>query len=70
MPSLTALLIYKMVAGRPKDLEDVAALLATGETYERATVESTLENFDALLETDRVEEFRRLVARRSRSSRR
>lgn len=58
---LTALLIYKMVAGRPKDLEDVRALLATGEEFDAAAVVSTLEEFDALLDTNRASDFRRLL---------
>ncbi len=61
---LTALLIYKMVAGRPKDLEDVRALLATGEAWDEASVVAALEEFDAILDTDRASELRRLRAGR------
>jgi hypothetical protein len=57
---LTALLIYKMVAARPKDVDDVRALLATGAPYDAGELAQTLEEFDALLETDRAGEFRRL----------
>lgn len=58
---LGAMLVYKMVASRPKDLEDVRALIATGQAFDRNEVERTLAEFDAILETDRLNEFRRLL---------
>lgn len=62
---LTAMLVYKMVAGRPKDREDVAALLATHASFDREVVDRTLAQFDELLDTDRATEFRLLCAGRS-----
>lgn len=64
VPNLTSLLIYKLVAARPKDMEDARALLATGERFDAAHVERTLAEFDELLETNRAEDFRALVRRR------
>ena len=58
---LSALLVYKMVAARPKDLDDARALLATGAAFDREEVQQTLEQFDALLETNRAGEFRKLL---------
>jgi hypothetical protein len=58
---LNALFIYKMVAGRPKDIDDVRALMATRAPFDARMIERTLAEFDALLETDRTNEFRKLV---------
>ena len=63
VPSLTALLIYKLVAGRPQDLGDVKALLLTKAPFDRALIDDTLAEFDAILETSRREEFRVLLKR-------
>ena len=72
---LAAMLIYKLIAGRPRDLDDARALIATGVGFDAQTVEATLAEFDAILETDRAIEFRRLLESspkraRSRSGRR
>ena len=61
VPSLTDLLIYKMVAGRPRDQQDVEELLALGETVDIVRVTSTLASFDELLDTDRKTGWLRLV---------
>ena len=58
---LWALLIYKMVASRPKDLDDVRALVATGAPFDGALIVRTLRELDAVLETSRVEEFEQLL---------
>jgi hypothetical protein len=64
VPSLTALLIYKLVAGRPQDLRDVEALLKTGTQFDSQAISKTLKEFDEILETSRAEEFRRLLKAR------
>lgn len=69
VPNLTALLVYKMLAARPQDLADVAALLAMRSPFERGRVEALLAEFDALLDTNRLGEFRRLVSEATRGSR-
>jgi len=61
IPSRTALVIYKMIAGRPQDLSDAAALIAGGAVDE-SKVEAQLREFDQILDTDRSTEFRRLLA--------
>jgi hypothetical protein len=58
---LTTLLIYKMVAGRPKDLDDVRGLLETAAPFDQAAVVSTLREFDAILDSDRASEFVELI---------
>ena len=60
VPRLTALLVYKMLASRPQDLQDVSALLKTGP-FDRAQVADLLREFDALLETSRAEDFERIL---------
>lgn len=58
---LETLLIYKMVAGRPKDFDDVKALLATGVPFDRGQVENALVEIDAVLDSSALAEFRRLM---------
>lgn len=58
---LEALLVYKMVAGRPQDIDDVTSLLARGEAFDAEDVTRTLRELDAVLDTNRVEEFSRLL---------
>ena len=59
VPRLTDLLIYKMVAGRPRDHQDVEELLALGLEVEVDRVTSTLASFDEMLDTDRRGEWLR-----------
>jgi len=66
VPSLTALLIYKLVAGRPHDMRDVEALLSTRAPFDSIAVDRTLGEFDEILETSRQSEFRSLLRARSR----
>jgi hypothetical protein len=63
VPRVTALVIYKMVASRPKDLADVEALVVGGAAVDPDAVERTLREFDALLESDRADAWRRLWRR-------
>jgi hypothetical protein len=69
VPHPQALIVYKMVAARPKDIEDVQDLLLRGVEVDSAQVLETLAGFDALLQTDRAELFRSLWAQ-FRSARR
>ena len=61
VPTLTALLVYKVLAARPQDLKDAAALVATKRPFDRERVETLLAEFDAILDTDRLGEFQRLL---------
>lgn len=62
VPSVTALAIYKMFAGRPQDITDVRRLLTLGHKIQRSEVERQLREFDELLDTDQAGEWRRLLA--------
>lgn len=61
VPRLDDLLVYKMVASRPKDLQDIEALLALGYEVDVERVATILGAFDETLETDRRREWLRLV---------
>ncbi len=60
VPRVTDLIIYKLVASRPKDIQDVQALLALGYEVDAARISATLAAFDELLDTDRRNEWLRL----------
>jgi hypothetical protein len=62
VPSLTALLVYKMLAARPQDLQDAAALIAAKRPFDRERVEELLAEFDSILDSDRLGEFKRLLS--------
>lgn len=64
VPRVTDLLIYKLVASRPKDLQDVEALLALGYEVDAARISSTLAAFDEVLDTDRRGEWLRLTEKK------
>lgn len=64
IPRVTDLLIYKLVASRPKDIQDAKALLALGHQVDASRVQKTLEAFDEVLETDRTAEWLRLRRRK------
>jgi hypothetical protein len=57
-----------MIAGRLRDLQDVEELLARALVVNRAKIERLLREFDALLEIDRLDEWKRLLRRLARSS--
>ncbi len=59
--SLTALLIHKMIAGRPRDLHDVKALLSANAFYDVERVKRTLTEFDSILAADSCQQFEALV---------
>lgn len=44
--SLEDLIIHKMVAGRPRDIEDVRSILAKNPGYDRSYIQSWLSDFD------------------------
>mgnify|MGYP002399222681 CR=1 FL=1 len=44
--SLEDLIIHKMVAGRPRDIEDVRSILWKNPDYDRAYIQSWLSEFD------------------------
>jgi hypothetical protein len=60
---LSALVVYKMLAGRAQDLRDVQVLLSTAAPIDQRAIEDRLAEFDSILETDRLAEFRALLAK-------
>lgn len=60
VPRVTDLLIYKLVAGRPKDYQDVEELLALGLDIDADRIAVTLAEFDAMLDTNRLGEWQLL----------
>jgi Nucleotidyl transferase AbiEii toxin, Type IV TA system len=63
VPPITDLLIYKLIAGRPKDHEDVSALLSVARGIDAERIDATLAEFDELLDTDRRADWARLSKR-------
>jgi len=55
--SLEDLVIHKMIAGRPRDLEDVESILLKNPEYDSRYLEKWLAEFDAALEKKLVEAF-------------
>ena len=60
--SLEDLLIHKIVAGRPRDLEDARQILLKNPDFDRQYVERWLGEFDKALSTDHVDSLARLLA--------
>jgi hypothetical protein len=53
--------IHKLVAGRPRDLEDVRGIMAKTSGLDRVYVERWLRAFDRILDRDISTVFRRLI---------
>lgn len=53
--------IHKLVAGRPRDLEDVRSIIVKNPGIDRAYVEQWLGGFDRALDRDITSSFRRLL---------
>jgi predicted nucleotidyltransferase len=60
--SLEDLIVMKLLAARPRDLEDVAAILRKNRDFNRSHVEKWLREFDQELNTRLEEQFLRIVA--------
>jgi hypothetical protein len=63
--SLEDLVVMKLLAGRPRDLEDVAAVLRKNRDFDRSHVEKWLREFDRELDTRLEERFLQIVAEMS-----
>ncbi|MDI6873781.1 nucleotidyl transferase AbiEii/AbiGii toxin family protein [Candidatus Solincola sp.] len=59
--SLEDLIIHKVIAGRPRDLEDVKVVLARNQEFDRDYVLSWLREFDRALQTDFTGSFLELL---------
>lgn len=60
IPTVTDLLIYKLIAGREQDTRDVVELLGLGHQVDAVRIEAVLSEIDAILETDRVSDWQRI----------
>jgi predicted nucleotidyltransferase len=59
--ALEDLVVHKLVAGRPRDLEDARIVLAKNPKFDRAYIERWLEDFDRALSRNTVATFRGLL---------
>ena len=57
------LIVQKVVAGRPRDLEDVRSVVARHPQLDRKTIEATLREFEAALEQPLLERWREAARR-------
>jgi predicted nucleotidyltransferase len=55
------LIIMKIIAGRPRDLEDIQKILRKSTQYNRDFVEEILQEYDRELDTHFLQTFRRIV---------
>jgi predicted nucleotidyltransferase len=56
------LIVHKMLAARPRDIEDVRSILVRQPGLDRDLVRRTLRDFDAALDRDLAAQFEALVA--------
>ncbi len=66
--SLEDLVIHKMVAGRPRDIEDVRSILLKNPGYDRDFIRGWLSDFDRAIAGGSVAEFDELVHEIARES--
>lgn len=60
--SLEDIVIHKMVAGRPRDIEDITAILSKNPEFDSKYILSWLRKFDLLLEKNLAIQFKKIRA--------
>ena len=56
------LVVHKMLAGRPRDLEDVRSILVRQPALDRPFIRTQLADFDSALDRDLVAQFEAILA--------
>jgi len=59
--SLEDLIIHKIIAGRPRDIEDVKSILTINPDFDRLYIENWLEKFDESLSENYIKTFQDLI---------
>jgi hypothetical protein len=59
--SLEDVVIHKIIAGRPRDMEDIISILLKNPDYDRSYIDKWLAEFDKSLSESYLEAFRELV---------
>ena len=59
--TLEDVVIHKIIAGRPRDLEDVHSMLLRNPGCDSTYIETVLAEFDRALEEDYLSHFRELL---------
>jgi predicted nucleotidyltransferase len=59
--SLEDVVIHKIIAGRPRDMEDIRSMLLKNPDYDRSYIDRWLAEFDKSLGESYLEAFRELV---------
>lgn len=59
--SLEDVVIYKVIAGRPRDIEDIKSVLLKNPRYDTAYITKWLKDFDRSLGENFLETFKRIV---------
>jgi predicted nucleotidyltransferase len=66
--SLEDLIIHKIIAGRPRDIEDIRVIVTKNPRYDQQYIKKWLTQIDKSLDTDYYPQFQSAVAKRTNQS--
>ncbi|MGB7294516.1 MAG: nucleotidyl transferase AbiEii/AbiGii toxin family protein [Candidatus Aminicenantales bacterium] len=66
--SLEDVIIHKMLAGRPRDIEDIESILLKNPGYDAPYINKWLSEFEAALDRNYMSEFQALIEKLKQSS--